>query len=242
MTHPPDSDLARAALSRPSAWVLIGVNLGMIYGVLTWGWSVFDIVFLYWAENLVIGAINVVRMLIANPAPDQEFDLAGLASGEISREDRMAMLGSLSIGMAMKLFLVPFFIIHYGGFCAGHGIFIFALFSDSPEGGGHIIEHAWNLLHGPLGWSLALLAASHLYSFFANFIGAGEYRRTNAAALMMRPYGRIVVLHITIIIGGFLTMYFGDPLGMLIVLVILKTVVDLGLHARERKKFGTLPK
>ena len=52
--------------------------------------------------------------------------------------------------------------------------------------------------------------------------------------LMMRPYGRIIVLHITIILGAFLTMALGDPLWLLVVLVVLKSLVDLAMHGQER--------
>ena len=68
----------------------------------------------------------------------------------------------------------------------------------------------------------------------------GEYRRTHASTLMTRPYGRIIALHITIIFGAMLTMILGSPLGLLIVLVIMKTGADLALHQVERQKLGTL--
>jgi len=86
-------------------------------------------------------------------------------------------------------------------------------------------------------FAISLLAASHLFSFFRNFIAAGEYKRTHPATLMIRPYGRIVALHITIIFGGFLTLAFGSPMGLLIILMILKTAVDLAMHQSERQKF-----
>ena len=81
------------------------------------------------------------------------------------------------------------------------------------------------------------MAASHLFSFLPTFIAAGEYKRTHPATLMMRPYGRIVALHITIIFGGFLTMAFDSPTGLLIVLMLMKTSVDLVMHQSERLKF-----
>ncbi len=56
---------------------------------------------------------------------------------------------------------------------------------------------------------------------------------------MMRPYGRIIVLHIAIIFGGFLTMALGDPTWMLVILILLKTLVDLAMHGRERQKYQT---
>ena len=87
--------------------------------------------------------------------------------------------------------------------------------------------------------AISLLAASHLFSFVKNFIIGGEYRRTHAAMLMMRPYGRIVALHITILFGAILTAIFGSPLALLIVLVVMKTGADLALHQLERQKLGS---
>lgn len=218
----------KEALSRPSAWVLIAVNLGLIFGVAAWHWRVFDIVFLYWVENLVIGVINVLKMIAASPAGGLE------TSGKPLPAQGVA-------GNAIKLFLIPFFIVHYGGFCYGHGIFIFAIFRDNgfSKGIGDI-QHAGQLLTGNMLLAVSLLAMSHLFSFFRNYLLGGEYRNTNAAALMMRPYGRIVALHITIIFGGFLAMALGSPLGLLVILMVLKTGVDLRMHTSERKKLQGL--
>jgi hypothetical protein len=49
------------------------------------------------------------------------------------------------------------------------------------------------------------------------------------------PYKRIVVLHIAIIIGGIGVMALGQPLTMLVVLVLLKLGVDVVLHLREHR-------
>jgi hypothetical protein len=221
----------REGYSRPSGKLLVAINLGLVAGVLLFDWSVFDIVFLYWAENLVIGVINVMKMITANPDPLSAVDGA---SDEIARGDRIARHAA---GWAAKLFLIPFFLVHYGGFCFGHGVFVFALFNEAGEFGDDLWSAVPALLTGGLGLSLALLAASHLYSFGTNYLIGGEYRRTSASELMMRPYGRIIALHVTIIIGGFLAMAFGDHLLLLVVLVILKTLVDLAMHGRERQKY-----
>lgn len=223
-----------AGLSRPSGKLLVAVNLGLLLAVIHFDWSVFDVIFLYWAENLVIGVINVLKMATANPDPFQ-----GVKDrfGQPFQVDRRMRLMHTIGGWAMKLFLIPFFIVHYGGFCAGHGFFIFALFDGSTELG----DDPWTaipaLFAGALGLSLAVLAISHLFSFFVNYLGGGEYRRTSPMELMMRPYGRIVALHVTIIIGGMAAMAFGNHVFMLVVLVVLKTFVDLAMHGRERKKY-----
>src|SRR5262245_22618930 len=58
-----DDSSARAWLSL-SAVVLVLSNLVPVYGVLFWHWEVFPIVFLFWAETVVIGVINVPKMLV----------------------------------------------------------------------------------------------------------------------------------------------------------------------------------
>ena len=230
----------REALERPSSWVLIAVNLGLIAGVIAWDWSVFDIIFLYWVENLVIGAINVLKMATAKPDQQALTSLVDAMKGRATPEQASQLKEKISasplanMGAAIKLFLIPFFIIHYGMFCYGHGIFIFSMFRDSNHGD---ITTGWDLLNGYMLFAISLLAASHLFSFLRNFIAGGEYKRTHPATLMMRPYGRIVALHITIIFGGFLTMAFDSPTGLLIILMLMKTSVDLVMHQSERLKF-----
>ncbi len=50
--------------------------------------------------------------------------------------------------------------------------------------------------------------------------------------IMMRPYGRMVVLHVAILFGGFAVMALQRPEAPLVVLILLKTALDLGLHNR----------
>jgi hypothetical protein len=85
---------------------------------------------------------------------------------------------------------------------------------------------------------VAALVASHGFSFFHNYLGGGEYQRVFLPQLMFRPYGRIVVLHLTVLLGGFLVMALGAPVAAIVLLVGLKTAIDLGAHLRERVKLG----
>ena len=43
--------------------LIIPLNLLPMAGVLLWDWRAFDLIFLYWMENLVIGAFSALRML-----------------------------------------------------------------------------------------------------------------------------------------------------------------------------------
>jgi Family of unknown function (DUF6498) len=142
-----------------------------------------------------------------------------------------------------KLFLVPFFIVHYGLFCLVHGAFILAFFQPESFGGpitifsslsAEIFDRHW-------GWAVAGLACSHLYSFFRNYLGRGEYRRSIVVLQKFQPYLRVVVLHIAILLGAFVAVALGSNLGILVVLIVGKTVLDLALHLRERERNAASP-
>ena len=231
------------ALKRPSARVLIGVNLSLIAGVVVWDWSVFDIVFLYWVENLVVGLINVLRMAIASPKKSSmPLNLEKIQKMERGSANK-SMAGMAAMSHGIKFILIPFFIVHYGGCCYVHGMFVMAMFGDdgmmglnSASSGSFSLRE---LFTPTMILAISLLAASHIFSFFKNYLIGGEYRRSHAAMLMSRPYGRIVALHITIIFGAILSTIFGSPLALLIVLVVMKTGADLALHQLERQKLGS---
>ncbi|MEO1198915.1 MAG: DUF6498-containing protein [Pseudomonadota bacterium] len=201
----------RTAVASPSQSVAISlgalllVNLIPLIGVFVWNWRVFDILLLFWAENLVIGAITVLRMLTVTVTQRQ---LKG-------------------IGM------IPFFTIHYGGFCAVHGVFLFVMFGNDGIGLGAAptaIASEGNLL-----LPVAALAASHLVSFIVNFLWAGEYQRVTVDKLMFLPYPRVVILHVVIIFGGFAIAQAGEPVFALVLLIALKTGLDAMAHIREHR-------
>lgn len=191
-----------------SACVLVAANLLPLYGVLVWNWEVFPLLVLFWMENVIIGVLNVARMLLFDPA------------------DLTAWLA--------KLFMVPFFCVHYGMFTFLHGVFVFGLFGGAKYRGNDLAEpllralEQWNLWL-PLG----ALAASHLFSFFWNYLWRGEFRRASVPQLMKRPYSRVVVLHLTIILGGFGVAALGSPVWALVVLIAIKVSLDLRAHRKE---------
>ncbi len=234
-----------------SAIALVLANLVPLAGVLLWQWSVSSILILYWFENVVIGVINVLRMIVASP---ESLDLRGLAAarGELTSVEAapvnaaLERLSSPAVLRGFKLFLVPFFIVHYFGFCSGHGIFVFSMFGDddgyftelsglNPLGA---LARAVEIFTTPLAFAAAALALSHAYSFVQNYWLGGEYRRLDLRQLMVMPYGRIVALHITIILGGFATMLLGEPIWVVVILVAAKITVDLKMHVNEHRRAG----
>ena len=192
----------------PSALTLVAANLVPLAGVLFFGWSVFATLLLFWVENVIVGAFNVLRMLVAQP--------------------------QVGVMWAAKLFMIPFFTFHYGMFVTVHGVFVLTLFGGFTGRGLPTAATFAQAVQGagiaPAAWGLVL---SHAVSFGFNYIGAGEYKSALIPALMFRPYGRVMVLHVVILGGGFLVAMFGSPLIPLALLVILKTGLDLFSHLRE---------
>jgi hypothetical protein len=200
----------------PSLLALLLANALPIFGVLFLGWTVFPLMLLYWLENVVVGGFNVAKLLLARP------------------EEPVYWAG--------KLFLVPFFIVHFGGFTFVHGVLVLALFGP---GGMHsfdlfaTVPAAVRANH--LGWGVFSLVASHGLSLYWNYIKNGEFQRASLQRLMMQPYSRVFVLHFTVLFGGWIVMLLGSPTLALVLLVVLKTGADLRGHKAERKTFGATP-
>ena len=238
-----------------SGVVLILANLLPLAGVLFWDWGIFNVVVLYWLENVIIGGINILKMLTC--APDMEAlakKADKLAGGQSGQSEKLRELIKAHGGKAAllnhgsKLFFIPFFTFHYGMFCLVHGVFVFVLLGGSAGNGGLMRggpapDEFGSLFRGALdaGGILAALAlvASHLFSFFHNYLGKGEFRRTAVPLLMAAPYGRVVVLHIAILFGAFATVMLGSPLFLLLLLIAGKTVLDLKLHRRAHRKLSS---
>jgi hypothetical protein len=98
------------------------------------------------------------------------------------------------------------------------------------------LGHAVEIFSTPLAFAAAALALSHAVSFFTNYLGGGEYQRLDLMRLMTMPYRRIVVLHLTIIFGSFATLAFGEPVWLIVILVLVKIGVDLKMHVAEHVK------
>jgi hypothetical protein len=100
----------------------------------------------------------------------------------------------------------------------------------------NVVRQAIDMLPANMLYAVAGLFISHGISLGYNYFYLGERKRTNLQKLMGQPYGRIMVLHIAVLIGGFLTMALGSPAGLVLILVLMKTGLDVKLHLRERQK------
>ncbi len=194
------------ALSKPSGLFLIAANLIPLAGVLFFGWDVATIIVLYWLEGVIIGGINIIKILTCRKLGD-----------------------NIWISALINLFTAAFFTVHYGMFTFIHGTFVATLFKAETLMAG-ILDG------GPLMWAGLSFLISHLFSLLVNFFGRQEYLYRTAQEQMMRPYGRVIVMHMVIILGGGLLMLFGGPIAALMLLIALKIALDLYAHQKDHDK------
>ena len=57
-------------------------------------------------------------------------------------------------------------------------------------------------------------------------------------SLMSRPYGRIIIMHLAIIVGSFLAIAFRSALPVLMILIVGKILIDIQMHNKERHKLA----
>lgn len=192
-------------------WSVLAVNMLPVFGAAVFGWSVLTLMLFYWFENIVLGVINAVKMLIE-----------GLASHS-------------AISAATLVFLLPFFAFHYGLFCGVHGIFLFALFGgpegiddnfDIPDLPGRVFDIL--TANSMAMWSAVLMVAFHLFVFCVDWLANARWKGVEPAVQMFVPYGRIVLVHVTIIFGGFIVLLFGQPILAAALLALLKTGAEVG--------------
>ncbi len=211
------------ALQSPVIMAGFVVDLLPLIAVLTMGWGAFELVLLYWLENVVIGVITLMRIL-----------LAGVGKGNIP-------------SVLAALFMASFFTIHYGGFCLGHGAALLSFFGD--VGRYSNILGSYSRLGDSAGMDAinamglvglcVILGAKFIWEFYQHvvqFVRNGEHIKADIGDEMFAPYGRIVLLHIGIFVGAFTMAKLGDPMLGILVLILLRAAIGVVENVSEAKQ------
>lgn len=192
--------------------LLISLNAVPIYGVAQWGWKSFDLIFLYWLENLIIGAFMIVRILTRRYSHPVE--------------------------LAFPVFLAPFFTFHFGMFCYVHGMFVINLFGKGLTGelaGMDIPEIILPLIENRhLFWPVMALFTLQLFDWLRD-INQRDFGSDGIKDITTAPYRRIIVLHITILGSGFALATLNEPLAGLLILIAFKTGMDIYHWNKDEK-------
>jgi hypothetical protein len=239
-------ELARASSSSTSIVLLVAFNLLPLIGVLFGRWNVATLLVLYWVENGIIGLLNVPKILLAR---------GGVGPVEAPRV-LVAVFFLIHYGLfwfvhGVFVLTLPMFIAMSGAASPVGPIDVQPTLPPGfpPDlvpaigGGGSAVGPV-----GPVGPDLSAvaiaaigLAISHTVSLVVNYLGRGENLKVSPAQQAQAPYGRLVILHVTIIIGAMVSLFIGSPVGAVVVLVLLKTIVDLRFHLREHAAIAARP-
>ena len=220
-----------------SLLLLVAANSLPVIGVIFFNWHPIVLLIIYWAESAIIGLFNLVMMFISGIIEKNVFSPSGAGLAAI---------------------FCPFFLFHYGIFMLVHGVFIAVMYmivttgSLSASGESEFELLTVIKIFFPAEWSIrgfleselsavAALFINHLAAFYMNFIRTGDYNYTTPPDYMLRPYKRIIVMHITILMGFFTIFISGlRGAGVVIIWVVLKVLADLKMNmgdmAAQQKK------
>jgi hypothetical protein len=193
---------------RPPLLLILALNLVPVAGVLWAGWSPLQLLLLYWIENVAVGVFNYLK-------------LRGYEAHSPARPPEPFKLSS-------------FFAMHYGMFTLVHGVF--ALVVGSFFGGASANAGAWAGLDWLSFAAAALsLVAIHLTDWL-RWRAAEGWNEGSADGQMFAPYGRVIVMHLTVLGGAFILAATKAPVAYVALLAVLKTFIETGWAMMGQKE------
>jgi len=227
------------SLTRVSTILIVVMNLVPLAGIFLWHWDAFLLLILYWFETAIIAFWTMVRIGF--------FPVADLGSIETS--------SGKSFGS--RFGLIAFFTVHSGIFMTVHFVFLWALFSGKWSKGVHGVASFFDRVIDATGLWVPLLVLfvgrglGMLFDLYgprlAAMLGVGVADKPVAGpvptltGLVSGLYGRIVVMQFTVILGAFLSFLAGS-IAPLVLLILIKTVVDVISHIAIDLGAGRAPK
>lgn len=206
-----DKDITRIDLQEmlndSSLWAVVIGNLISLVMALVQGWDIGEIMWIYWAQSVIIGIINVIRMMSL-----ESFSTKGLKMNDQPVPETPAA----------KRQVAAFFTLHYGFFHVGYAAF---LWQQLPLSAIPLKEMMLLMI------CISGFVGSHSYSFLRNFDLDFKQKKPNLGTLMFYPYMRIIPMHLTIIFGSMLSMM------ALFIFMVLKILADVGMHMVEHHIF-----
>jgi hypothetical protein len=204
--------------TKTSTLSLVFSNLLVIFFAVVDGISANEVLWIYWSQSVIIGIFNFIKMITLT-----EFSTEGFKQGK----KQMLPTRATAISSAV------FFLFHYGFFHLVYAVFLGA-FSEFSHSSG-----------SSSGTKYFFLSAGMFFiSYLIEFVNSRKEQSDelpNIGLIMFAPYARIIPMHLTIILGGFIgaagsIFSTNTNLSIIILFIGLKTVVDLFTHSIDFKK------
>jgi hypothetical protein len=221
----------------PEAYNILLVNLLILGMVIFMKPNRYIVIAAYFFETLVIGVYNVIKMLIIT-----FFSPAAKETPEILPEQKPK--NGFSSPLKMNLFLIVFFIMHFSifyfvqlGMLAGASSDL----ADPFPGSNSFIPNPFVFFRDALGkeglYAMIPIIMMQLFALLYSFVYKGEYKVTNCVVQAVQPYGRIMLQQFVVLIGGFFIIIFRNTAVFSIILIVIKTFVDIYAQKRHETNF-----
>jgi len=182
--------------------LLIAINLIPVWGVWFRDWDPKQMFIVYCCETIIIGLINVLKMIMVALAKKQAVEISDT---------------NLPKGIGGSIFIILFFIVHYGFFITVQ-LNIFLGVSGFADTGTslNILPKIPALLHPEAKLMLLIFTAGYTIQTIFEFVIKGEYKTIPMMRLMFEPYLRIFVQQFVVIIGSIFLMFGAGKLFVLV--------------------------
>ena len=206
--------------------ILILAHIPPIFGLTFLGWKVIDVLFLFGFEVVVVGFFNIIKLIWVR--------------------------GTKRSPVYLKIFMIPFFIIHfiiflgvcYIGIIAvltiykqvildSNGLTAIWQYSLKPYFTNNVLSIS-NLLF----YNYLLILVSHATAFSQNFLKGEENIKMTIDSLMRAPYWQIFITQVWIVGGAAFILEQQWSFGWLSLSVIIKLTIDFYLRYLEHYKYG----
>jgi hypothetical protein len=211
--NPPDMKWKKILLD-PSFWILLGVNIFLVYKYEQTPGIFITLIWLYWSQNVLYGLSNFADMLTSG-----KVDVSGGASilGRSNKNDDLP--GNFVTQKAVKSDkeiasdMAWGFILLFGFFHLVLGIFLATMTKRSLFDWGFYLQY------------LLIFSIFQLISFIQHKIQNRD-KAANITRMSTLPYLRVVPVHLCILIPAFL------HLSNLLVFLVLKVIIDIVMYVR----------
>jgi hypothetical protein len=204
----------RSSLRLRAIVLVLLINAVPLIGVLRYEWSSLNVLVLYWFENLLVAVCTCIRIAVHRRLTRKRGYWRG---GQLGVQANGKPLQSGLLGeYATAAFVFTF----------AHGIFVGAIalilsqnFPDNP---------IWRFSFDQVERGVLIISAMLAIELVADLVNIRARSFAWMKDYVQRRMSRVLILHLAIIFGMLAMALTHSPLGILYVLIGLKTLVELG--------------